>query len=72
MKINSRYNAYLIVKDKVMKQLKSNTEVHFYDIGESKHFLNRVQIVLTTKEKTERFNYIDIRNFHPQKITLRE
>ena len=55
-----------------MKHLESNIEVYFYDIGEGEHFLSRIQTVLTTKKKIDRFNYIDIRNFYPQKITLRE
>lgn len=49
-KMNSRLTIHLNVKGKIITGLENDKE-HLHDLGVGKHFLNRTQEVLTTKEK---------------------
>lgn len=48
--MNSRLTIHLNVKGKIITGLENDKE-HLHDLGVGKHFLNRTQEVLTTKEK---------------------
>lgn len=67
---NLRWILGLNVKGKIIK-FQEHTGEYFHDLGVGKNVLNRAQIPQTIKEKTEKLDFIKIKNMYSSKDTIK-